>query len=48
MNLKKGSKNLIEIKLPVKTMEDIELIRNNWRNSGEKIYADLSDTLNQK
>ncbi|SHF13564.1 MULTISPECIES: DUF4364 family protein [Caloramator] len=46
--LKKGAKNLIEIKLPVKTMEDIELIRTNWKNSGEDIYNNLTNLLNKK
>lgn len=46
--LKKASKNLIEIKLPVKTMEDIELIRTNWKNSGEEIYNNLTNLLNKK
>lgn len=46
--LKKGAKNLIEIKLPAKTMEDIELIRTNWKSSAEEIYNNLTNTLNKK
>lgn len=46
--LKKGSKNIIEIKLPAKTMEEIETIRNNWKYKYEEIYTNLIESITKK
>lgn len=46
--LKKGQKNLVELKLPAKTMEDVEAIRENWNNNGISIYDYLTEKLYTK
>jgi len=46
--LKKGIKNLIEIKLPAKTMEAIETIRNNWKENSQEIYNNLIEKITKK
>lgn len=43
--LKQSKNNILELKIPAKTLDEVQIIKNNWQNKNAEIYEKVTSML---